>query len=154
MYKLSNRSQGNLTGVHPKLIAVVERAIEITNTDFGVIEGVRNIETQRDYVKRGVSQTMNSKHLIQPDGYSHAVDLMAYVGIRGSWEMNLYDNIADAIKQAAQEYCVSLKWGACWHIDNIVDYEGTMQEATDEYVRLRIKQGRRPFIDGPHFELS
>jgi len=154
MYKLSDRSKSNLKGVHPKLIAVVERAIEITNTDFGVIEGVRSIETQRDYVERGVSQTMKSKHLTQYDGNSHAVDIMAYIGSRGSWEITLYDNIADAMKQAATEYCVSLKWGACWHIDNIVDYKGTMQEATDEYVKLRISQGRRPFIDGPHFELS
>lgn len=154
MFKLSNRSEGNLTGVHPKMIAVVERAIEITKIDFGITEGVRDLETQREYVKSGVSQTMNSKHLIQDDGYSHAVDMMAYVGSRGSWEMNLYDDIADAMKQAAQEYCISLKWGACWHIDNIVDYPGTMQEATEEYIKLRISQGRRPFIDGPHFELS
>ena len=154
MFKLSNRSEGNLTGVHPKLIAVVERAVEITKIDFGITEGVRDLETQREYVKSGVSQTMNSKHLIQDDGYSHAVDTMAYVGSRGSWEMNLYDDIADAMKQAAQEYCISLKWGACWHIDNIVDYPGTMQEATEEYIKLRISQGRRPFIDGPHFELS
>ena len=29
-----------------------------------------------------------------------------------------------------------------------------MQEATDEYVKLRISQGRRPFIDAPHFEIG
>ena len=30
---------------------------------------------------------MKSKHLIQPDGTSHAVDLMAYDGSDPSWEM-------------------------------------------------------------------
>ena len=50
---------------------------------------------------------MKSKHL---DGL--AVDVMAYVGSRGSWEMSLYDNIADAFKLAAIEEDVAIRWGA------------------------------------------
>jgi peptidoglycan L-alanyl-D-glutamate endopeptidase CwlK len=92
---------------------------------------------------------MKSKHLT-----GHAVDLVAYLGDRISWEMNLYDDIADAMKTAAMVHDVKIRWGAAWHIDDIADWDGTMQEATDAYVELRRSQGRRPFIDGPHFELN
>ena len=40
-----------------------------------------------------------------------------------------------------------------WSVGNIVEYEGTMEDAYNEYVDLRRSQGRRPFVDGPHFEL-
>ena len=152
-FKLSNRSLGRLDGVHPDLVAVVKRAIEITEIDFGVIQGVRTIEEQKELVAKGASQTMKSKHLPQEDGYGHAVDLMAYIGPRGSWELNLYDNIADAMKQAAIELDVKIRWGAAWQIDDIRTWNGNMEEAMNEYVDLRRSQGRRPFIDAPHFEL-
>ena len=41
---------------------------------------------------------MKSKHLVQEDGYSHAVDLMAYDGSEPSWDIVMYDDIADAMK--------------------------------------------------------
>ena len=41
---------------------------------------------------------MRSKHLIQEDGTSHAVDLMAYDGSNPSWDIVMYDDIADAMK--------------------------------------------------------
>ena len=66
MYKLGQRSLQNLSGVHPDLVSVVKRAIEITKQDFSVIEGVRNIDRQRQLVKSGASTTMNSRHLTGP----------------------------------------------------------------------------------------
>ena len=147
-YKLSKRSLGKLEGVKPEMIEVVKTAIEFTTVDFGVIQGLRTIEQQRELVAKGASQTMKSKHLT-----GDAVDLMAYVGSRGSWELTLYDNIADAMKLAAIECDVKLRWGAAWHIDDIREWDGTMQDAMDQYIDLRRSQGRRPFIDGPHFEL-
>ena len=42
-----------LEGVLPKLVAVVQRAIEITNVDFGVIQGLRTVEEQRELVAKG-----------------------------------------------------------------------------------------------------
>ena len=148
-FKLSNRSKKNLDGVDDRLVAVVEYAIEVTKVDFAVIEGIRTIQRQRELVASGASQTMNSKHI---DG--HAVDLMAYIGNRASWELNLYDDIADAVKLAAIEVGVPIKWGAAWHIPDIRSWDGTMQDALDGYTDLRRSQGRRAFIDGPHFEIS
>ena len=148
-FKLSQRSIDRLEGVNPKLIAVVTRAIQLTTVDFGVTEGVRSEETQRKYVDAGKSQTMNSKHIT-----GDAVDLVAYIGSSVSWELNLYDNIADAMKAAAIELDVSLKWGAAWNVPNICAWTESMDKAMMHYIDERRTQGRKPFIDGPHFELS
>ena len=147
-FKLSKRSLSRLEGVNPKLVTVVTTAITMSKIDFGVICGLRTIEEQRELVAKGASQTMKSKHI---DG--NAVDLMAYVGSRGSWEMNLYDDIADAMKIAADEHDIQIRWGAAWHIPDLREWDSSMQDAMNEYIDLRRSQGRRPFIDGPHFEL-
>jgi len=147
-YKLSQRSLDKMEGVDERLVAVVKHAITATKTDFGVIQGLRTIEMQKALVAKGASQTMKSKHL---DG--NAVDLMAYVGGRGSWELTLYDDLADAMKEGAEAVGCKIRWGAAWHIDSIGQHKGTMEEAMNGYIDLRRSQGRRPFIDGPHFEL-
>ena len=152
-FKLSTRSKNKLEGVHPDMIAVVERAIELTKVDFGVTYGVRSLAEQEKLVASGRSQTMKSKHLIQDSGYSHAVDVVAYDGSDVVWEINVYDDICDAFKQAAEEKGVAVKWGAAWSEGDIRSYEGTAEDAMNAYIDLRRGQGRRPFIDGPHFEL-
>ena len=114
-FSLSSRSRGKLEGVHPDMVAVVERAIELTKVDFGVTYGVRTLEEQKRLYESGRSQTMNSKHLLQDDtSYSHAVDVVAYDGSDVVWEINVYDDICDAFKQAAEEKGVAIKWGAAW----------------------------------------
>lgn len=148
-YSLSQRSLDRLEGVDEDLVNVVKRAIEITEVDFGVIQGLRTIEEQEALVAKGASQTMKSKHL-----EGRAVDLMAYVGGKGSWELTIYDEVADAMKQAADELGVQIRWGAAWHINDIREHEGTMEEAMNDYIDLRRSEGRRPFIDAPHFELT
>ena len=105
-YKLSQRSMQNLSGVHPDLVAVVKRAIEITEQDFSVIEGIRNIDRQRKLVAQGKSQTMNSRHLT-----GHAVDIAPYPL---SWDWEYFWPIADAMKEAAEELDVDLEWGGDW----------------------------------------
>jgi peptidoglycan L-alanyl-D-glutamate endopeptidase CwlK len=149
MFKLSKRSLDRLDGVDERLAAVVTAAIHKSRVDFGVICGMRTLEEQRELVEKGASQTMKSKHLS-----GHAVDLMAYCGSRASWELNLYDDIADAVAEAAREVDVPIVWGAAWTVPNIAQYnEGTMEDAMNSYIDIRRSQGRRPFIDGPHFEL-
>jgi peptidoglycan L-alanyl-D-glutamate endopeptidase CwlK len=108
-FKLSARSRSKLTGVHPDLVRVVERAIQITDVDFAVIEGVRTLAKQREYVASGASTTMNSRHLT-----GHAVDLAAYVGSELRWDWPLYHKLAAAMKQAAAELSISIVWGGDW----------------------------------------
>ena len=166
-FKLSQRSLDRMQGVDERMVSVVKFAITATKTDFGVIQGLRTLEMQKALVAKGASQTMKSKHL---DGL--AVDLMAYIEGRGSWELNLYDDLADAMKEGANAAGVAVRWGAAWHIDDIRKWEGashtyelhngktvtkhyssSMEDAMSYYIDLRRNQDRRPFIDGPHFEL-
>ena len=147
-YKLSTKSQERLMGVEPELKEVVYEAIKVTKIDFGVVEGLRTEEKQKQLVESGASQTMKSKHL-----EGRAVDLMAYIGGRGSWELNVYDEIADAMKEAAIKVDVAVRWGAAWTVTDIREWKGTMEEAMNSYIDTRRGQGRRPFIDAPHFEL-
>ena len=148
MFKLSRRSLDRLEGVDERLPAVAKQAITLSKTDFGVIQGMRTVEQQKELVAKGASRTMKSLHL-----EGKAIDIMAYVNGRASWELNLYDDLADAIKEAAKVVGVPIRWGAAWHIDDIRKWNGTMEEAMNAYIDLRRSQGRRPFIDGPHFEI-
>ena len=147
-FKLSTRSLDKMEGVDKNLVAVVKRAIELTKIDFGVIYGMRTLEEQEKLFAAGKSQTMKSKHLI-----GRAVDLMAYVDGKGCWELNVYDDLCDAMKASAKEQSIAIKWGAAWSEGDICTYEGTAEDAMMKYIDLRRSEGRRPFIDGPHFEL-
>lgn len=147
-FKLSQRSMDKLEGVKPELVKVVQDAITLTTVDFGVIQGLRTQEEQAELVAKGASQTMKSKHLT-----GHAVDLMAYLGGKGSWELAIYDEVADAMKAAAIANNVGIRWGAAWTISDIREWSGTMEDAMNSYIDERRSQGRRPFIDAPHFEL-
>ena len=147
-FKLSSRSEGRLEGINPKLIEVVKTAITLTKVDFGVTCGMRTVEEQEKLVASGASQTMKSKHL-----EGRAVDLVAYIGPNVTWSLNKYDEIADAMAAAAKQKGVAIKWGAAWTVGNIADWDGSMEDAMNAYVDVRRSQGRRPFIDAPHFEM-
>ena len=148
-FQLSARSVAKLNGVDTRLVRVVRRAIMLTSVDFGVVCGLRTEAEQIALFEKGASQIRTGGTHVQ----GRAVDLMAYIGDRGSWELNLYDNIADAMKQAAIELNVGIRWGAAWTVPDIRLWTGTMEEAMNSYIDTRRKQGQRPFIDAPHFEL-
>ena len=118
-FRFSRRSYRSMDGVASELIAVASRALEITTVDFVVTEGLRTVERQKELVASGASQTMNSRHIT-----GDAIDVAAYVGgIR--WDWPLYEGIAEAFKQAAEDLQVPLEWGGDWS----------------------------SFRDGPHFQL-
>lgn len=108
-FYLSNRSLNNLIDVHPDLVAVVEKAIQITQVDFVVVEGIRSLERQTQLVKSGASKTTKSRHLT-----GHAVDLAAFVGDEVRWDWPLYTQIAAAMKAAAKSLGVTITWGGDW----------------------------------------
>jgi len=155
-YRLSRKSEGNLVGVHPRLVAVVRRAIQISKIDFMVIEGVRSKERMWEnwgkgrttaqcraagvpvhYAKPGLNKVtwlanpLNSNHRIMADGYGHAVDLLIapYNWAEGpGWKQ-----LNDAMMAAARELNVKIRWGRDWDGDG--------------------KIGEKGETDGPHFEL-
>ena len=149
-FKLSKRSLKRLDGVDEGLCAVVHHAITVTTVDFGVICGMRTEKQQRVLVNKGASQTMASKHL-----KGLAVDLMAYVGSRASWELNMYDEIASAMREGSEVCGVPIRWGCAWHVNDCRATKGVpMEEIMNDYIDLRRSEKRRPFLDGPHFERS
>ncbi len=108
-FKLSGRSAAKLAGVHPDLVKVVRRAIQLTEVDFVVLEGVRSLQRQKELLAAGASTTMNSRHLT-----GHAVDLGAWVGNEVRWDWPLYSKLAFAMKTAANEWPVPVIWGGDW----------------------------------------
>jgi peptidoglycan L-alanyl-D-glutamate endopeptidase CwlK len=119
-FSLSQKSKEKLEGVDIRLIRLVEQAIKETTVDFSVLEGLRTPERQQQLVNDGFSQTMKSKHLT-----GHAVDLGAIVDGKLSWDKQHYPAIAEAMKKAAAEQNIKIRWGG--------DFKS--------------------FFDGPHFEL-
>lgn len=109
MFVLGQRSKLRLKGVHPDLVKVVERAIEISTVDFTVLEGLRTPERQKALVEAGASETLNSRHIT-----GHAVDLGAWVGDEVRWDWPLYHKIAAAMKDASKQVNVPIKWGGDW----------------------------------------
>lgn len=118
-YSLSQRSLTALKGVHPNLVRVVKRAIQITGQDFLVTEGVRTPERQKQLYAQGrtapgpkVTWTLKSNHFVHADGYGHAVDLCPYPV---DWnDLRKFHVIADAMKRAALAEGVKLTWGGDW----------------------------------------
>jgi len=105
-YVLGNKSRRRLYGVHPDLVLVVNKAIEITTQDFTVLEGLRTLERQQQLYSTGKSKTMNSRHLT-----GHAVDLAPWPI---TWDWEYFYPIADAMKAAAEEVDVPIEWGGDW----------------------------------------
>ena len=140
-FVLGERSLKNLWGVHPDLVAVVKRAIQITRTDFTVIEGVRTKERQAELVRKGASKTMNSRHIT-----GHAVDIVPVKGGVISWRIDDYYPLAEAMATAADELGVRVRWGGAWCIIN------NRKDHPSEWIKT-YRAGGGKFIDGPHFEL-
>ena len=109
-YSLSAKSLDRLEGLHPDLVKIVERAIEITDIDFSVGEGLRSITRHKELYQQGATTTMNSRHLT-----GHAVDLIALdEDGKVSWDWKYYYPLAVAMKQAAKDVGVSIEWGGDW----------------------------------------
>lgn len=108
-FMLSARSLTALAGVHPDLVKVVHRAIELTEVDFIVTEGRRSLVRQRELVAQGASKTLNSRHIT-----GHAVDVVAYQNGKGNYNAEAMRAISKAFKAAAAELQVPIDWGGDW----------------------------------------
>lgn len=100
---LSKRSRRNLDSVKPEIVAVVYLALKLCEIDFSVISGARTEAEQELNIIKGVSKTMNSMHLLQDDGFGHAVDLMP-CGFKTFDEITdeAWDKVNKAIKEASE----------------------------------------------------
>ncbi len=146
-YTLGAISRARLIGVHPDLVRVVLRAIEITPQDFTVFEGVRTPATQADYVRRRVSKTMSSRHLT-----GHAVDLVPWIAGQPRWEWPPIYIVADAVRRAALAEGVAIIWGGVWdrRLGDLPPHASGLAVAVRSY---SARHSGPDFLDGPHFEL-
>ncbi|WP_174635048.1 M15 family metallopeptidase [Yersinia thracica] len=125
-FRFSQRSETNLKGVNANLVKVVRRALELSPVDFGVIEGARTVERQKELVATGKSQTMNSRHIS-----GNAVDLLP---TGADWnDYKCWLPVLDAMHRAGKELGVKLRFGITW-TDNPNDKPAK-------------------FLDAPHVEL-
>jgi peptidoglycan L-alanyl-D-glutamate endopeptidase CwlK len=148
MRKFSSRSWNRLQGVHPDLVEVTNTALQLSSVDFGITQGLRTVEQQREYVRTGKSKTMKSRHLT-----GHAVDVIAYVNGKYTYEpFDLYTQIAEAFRAASVQHKVPVLWGAAWL--RSLDTYSSASVALSDYVDTRRTEGRKPFLDGPHFQLT
>lgn len=113
-YKFSKKSLSKLDGVHPHLVRLCTRALELSQIDFGIVQGLRSVTEQKANVAAGKSQTMRSRHLT-----GHAVDVGAFVNgqyINGDTpeEYKLYEQISEAFKAASLELRIPIIWGGDW----------------------------------------
>lgn len=108
-FHLSQRSSLSLTGVHPDLVKVVMRALEISPLDFTVIEGLRTVKRQQELFASGASKTMKSRHI-----HGFAVDVAPLVAGSIRWDWPLYDRLILAFKQAAKDVGVKVEFGYDW----------------------------------------
>lgn len=129
-YKFSKKSLEKLNTCHPDIQKICHELIKIM--DVTVLEGVRTKEQQEEYVRKGMSKTMNSKHLKQADGYSHAVDLAPYPIDWNDRERFAY--MQGMVRGIALQLGVNIRSGIDW------DSDGQIKDHT--------------FFDGPHFELK
>lgn len=139
-FTLGTRSRANLQGVHPDLVKVVQRAIQITSQDFTVIEGLRDIQRQEELLRRGATQTMNSRHLT-----GHAVDITPWVNGEISWDWKYYPEVLDAFIKACKEVDVPLRWGGNWSVQDLRTWKSTGEALREAY--------KGKFRDGPHLEI-
>lgn len=150
MFVFGRSSKKRLETVHADLQEVVKLALELSPVDFAVTEGVRTEARQRQLVSEGKSRTMKSRHLS-----GLAVDIAAYTGGSISWDWNLYVQIAEAFRKASFQLGTGIQWGAIWDRE-LNDIGEITQAEVDEYcARFSVSRpGRRPFLDGVHFQLT
>lgn len=143
-FEFGRRSLDNLIGVHNDLVTVAMRAIQISEVDFAVIEGLRSAERQDHLIAIGASQTKLSKHII-----GQAIDTAAYVNGTISWDWILYPGIARAMQTASRELGIQVVWGAVWDRQ----LAGLTDDLPDEVNRYKARRNGKAFIDAGHFEL-
>ena len=156
-FKFGQKSERELQGVHPALVAVTRLALTLSTQDFGVFDGIRTAQEQNSLFRRKASQrdgyNRKSEHQVQDTGYGHAVDLVPWHGGRYVWDWDMIYPIAEAMTEASKALDVSIRWGGCWGDTAIKDLTGAPENWVQEYVRRKQKAGQRAFNDGPHYEL-
>ena len=169
-FRFSQRSLDRARNVDSLLIAIAVIALSKSRVDFGITEEQsRTLAEQAEKVRRGVSKTMNSKHMI-PAGkaVSTALDLVPFVDGRFQWgdaqwsitlekggKIEPFYEIAAAMREAAICAGQVVVWGGVWdrYLNDLPAGAAAMKTAVEDYKKRRHDAGASAFLDGPHFEI-
>ena len=145
-FELGSNSLKKLRTCHADLQKIFKLAIKRTMVDFGISEGHRSLERQKELFDQGKSKidgiSRKGKHNYTP---SLAVDIFAYHPDRKTRAKLAYDKmhlayLGGIIQSCAEELfdkgeiTHKIRWGANWDSDGVIDYD-------------------QSFDDYPHFEL-
>ena len=132
MFKFGKSSLAKLDDVDPDLRLVMMEAIKLTVIDFGITEGMRSLERAEQLKADGLSKVgSKSKHCL-----GKAVDIVAYDGSRVTWDLDFYEEIAQAVGEVSELLDIPIRWGGSW--------------VTGDFKLNRDMS----FIDAVHFELG
>ena len=146
-FKFGTRSSQNLDTCHKDLQKIMKLAISRTQVDFGISEGYRSVERQKQLFDEGKSKidgiNQKGKHNYNP---SLAVDIYAYHPDLETRRKLAYDRMTLAYIGGIVDACAAellekgetshtIRWGANWDSDGVIDYD-------------------QSFDDFPHFELK
>ncbi|MGX1803017.1 M15 family peptidase [Brevundimonas naejangsanensis] len=170
-HRFSKRSMDRAREVDPLLMAVAVIALSRCAVDFGLTEEQsRSVAEQAEKVRRGVSKTMNSAHVIAAGkSFSTGLDLVPYVDGVFTWGdaqwrvttkagavIEPFYEIASAMREAAILVGVRLVWGGVWDrvLSDLPAGPAAMKAAVEGYKARRKAAGGSAFLDGPHFEVA
>lgn len=139
--KFGSRSIRQINTCHKDLQKVLNLAIKYTPIDFGVSEGQRSIQKQKQYFDEGKSKIdgiiKKGKHNYVP---SLAADIYIYKNGGAHWDNEDLSYVAGVIHTCAEilleegEIDHKIRWGGNWDMDGIILVD-------------------QSFDDRPHFEL-
>tara|TARA_Y100001972_G_C7586409_1_gene294042 strand:- start:227 stop:664 length:438 start_codon:yes stop_codon:yes gene_type:complete len=132
-FKFGKSSEEKLQTVRPELADVARKALELSSIDFGITEGLRSEQKQKQLVSEGASKTMKSKHLT-----GHAIDIVCYADGKITWDLEHYQTAAYAFGLASKELDVQIRWGGNWSGYKTGDFK---------------LDPNNKFVDAVHFEL-
>lgn len=166
-FKLGPKSVAHMAHLHPTLVKLAHLAIAASPIDWGFTEPLtRTKQQQAEKVRLGYSKTMNSNHLIRPDGYGHAVDCVPWINGHFTWggtglgwpiviegdKIYPFAAIADAWRSVAVQEGVALTWGGVWDRD-LRTLPAGAENVHKAMIAYNERHPGRDFNDGPHIEL-
>lgn len=155
-FRFGASSTRQLETIHPDLRRVLERAIRIV--DFSITEGRRSIDTQIVYLRRGVTRTIDSRHIprdeegvYQPEGLSEAADLTPYQPGVNPWplatdthderdkKINRFYFMQGILYAIARDEEVDVRLGVDW--DSDLDF---FDQSFDDLGHIELRAERAP----------